>query len=84
MEELEQFLMKELKSLLSKYDELYLDPIIRDNGDFLIPLHPDLKKKIKKHKRVADAFSEMMKSDLGKNPKVRLGSNLFLLSKKAH
>ena len=50
MEELENFLMKELKSLLSKYEELYLDPIIRDNGDFLIPLHPDLKK-IKKHKR---------------------------------
>ncbi len=33
MEELENFLMNELKSLLSKYDELYLDPIIRDNGD---------------------------------------------------
>ena len=44
MEELEQFLMKELKDLLSKYDELYLEPIIRDNGDFLIPLHPELKK----------------------------------------
>ena len=44
MEELEQHLMKDLKTLLAKYDELYLDPIIRDNGDFLIPLHPDLKK----------------------------------------
>ena len=42
MEELEQFFMKELKDLLSKYDELYLEPIIRDNGDFLIPLHPEL------------------------------------------
>ena len=62
-------LMKELKSLLSKYDELYLDPIIRDNGDFLIPLHPDLKKNKEAQKRVADAFSEMMKADLSKKPK---------------
>ena len=69
MEELENFLMKELKSLLSKYEELYLDPIIRDNGDFLIPLHPDLKKNKEAQKRVADAFSEMMKSDLSKKPK---------------
>ena len=65
----EKFLLKELKSLLSKYDELYLDPIIRDNGDFLIPLHPDLKKNKEAQKRVADAFSEMMKADLSKKPK---------------
>ena len=69
MEELEQHLMKDLKSLLAKYDELYLDPIIRDNGYFLIPLHPDLKKNKEAQKRVADAFSEMMKADLSKKPK---------------
>jgi hypothetical protein len=69
MEELEQHLMKDLKTLLAKYDELYLDPIIRDNGDFLIPLHPDLKKNKEAQKRVADAFSEMMKADLSKKPK---------------
>ncbi len=69
MEELEKFLMKELKALLGKYEDLYLDPIIRDNGDFLIPLHPNLKKNREAQKRVADAFSEMMKADLGKKPK---------------
>ena len=39
------------------------------HGDFLIPLHPDLKKNKEAQKRVADAFSEMMKADLSKKPK---------------
>ena len=69
MEELEKFLMKELKALLEKYEDLYLAPVVRDNGDFLIPLHPHLKKNREAQKRVAEAFSEMMKADLGKKPK---------------
>ena len=61
--------MRELKGLLVKYEDLYLEPIVRDNGDFLIPLHPDLKKNLEAQKRVAEAFSEMMKADLGKKPR---------------
>ena len=69
MEELEKFLMKELKALLEKYEDLYLEPVVRDNGDFLIPLHPHLKKNREAQKRVAEAFSQMMQADLGKRPK---------------
>ena len=44
MEELEKFLMKELKALLEKYEDLYLAPVVRDNGDFLIRLSTPLEK----------------------------------------
>ena len=69
MEELEKYLMGELQQLLKKYDELYMEPFIKDNGDFVISLNPQLKKNRESQRRVAEAFSEMMKGDLGKKPK---------------
>lgn len=52
-----------LSSLLSSFDEYEL-PIVRADGDIVIPLNPVLKKNRAAFKGLASAFSEMMKQDV--------------------
>lgn len=56
-------LLSALKQILAQFDE-YEQPIIRADGDIVIPLNPVLKKNRAAFKGLADAFSEMMKQDV--------------------
>ena len=56
-------LLSALKQILAQFDD-YEQPIIRADGDIVIPLNPVLKKNRAAFKGLADAFSEMMKQDV--------------------
>ena len=56
-------LLSALKQILAQFDE-YEQPIIRADGDIVIPLNPVLKQNRAAFKGLADAFSEMMKQDV--------------------
>ena len=56
-------LLAALKVLLPQFDD-YEHPIIRTDGDIVIPLDPVLKKNRAAFKGLADAFSEMMKHEV--------------------
>ena len=54
-------LLNELVKQLSDYDP----PRLRKDGDIVIPLDAVLKKNRAAHQNFAEAFSEMMRDDLG-------------------
>ena len=54
-------LLTELVKQFSDYDS----PRLRKDGDIVIPLDAVLKKNREAHRNFADAFSEMMREDLG-------------------
>lgn len=56
-------LMACLGLLLAEFSN-YGQPRQRTDGDIVIPLDPDLKKNRAAYRGLADAFSEMMKSDV--------------------
>ncbi len=56
-------LLAVLKAALPNFDD-YQQPIVRADGDIVIPLDPVLKKNRAAFKGLADAFSEMMKHEV--------------------
>ena len=49
----------------------YVSPVIRADGDIVIPLEPALKKSRESHRRLAETFRSMMDADLPEKPKSR-------------
>ena len=60
----EKELIADLLRLLKRYKD-YDAPYIRNDGDIVIPLDAILKKNREANRSFADAFSEMMRDDLG-------------------
>ena len=58
----EKQLVEKVKSLLAEFDD-YQSPIIRADGDIVIPLDPVLKKNRESQKGLAEAISNMMDGD---------------------
>ena len=58
----EKKLVEKVKSLLAEFDD-YQSPIIRADGDIVIPLDPILKKNRESQKGLAEAISNMMNGD---------------------
>ena len=63
-EKQEPQLMAALTELLKQFSD-YDPPRLRKDGDIVIPLDAVLKKNREAHQNFADAFSEMMREDLG-------------------
>jgi len=59
----EEKLVAKVKSLLAEFDN-YQSPIIRADGDIVIPLDPILKKNRDAQKGLAEAISSMMNGDM--------------------
>ncbi len=49
----------------------YLAPVIRADGDIVLPLEPNLKKSRASHRRLAETFRSMMEADVPEKPKSR-------------
>ncbi len=62
--EQEKQLMKALYKLIETYPN-YEKPYLRKDGDIVIPLDAVMKKNRAAHQNFAEAFSEMMRDDLG-------------------
>ena len=63
-EKQEPQLMAALTELVKQFSD-YDPPRLRKDGDIVIPLDAVLKKNREAHQNFADAFSEMMREDLG-------------------
>ena len=63
-EKQEPQLMVALTELVKQFSD-YDPPRLRKDGDIVIPLDAVLKKNREAHQNFADAFSEMMREDLG-------------------
>ena len=59
----EEKLVTKVKTLLAEFDD-YQSPIIRADGDIVIPLDPILKKNRDAQKGLAEAISSMMNGDM--------------------
>ena len=57
-------LMAALTELVKQFSD-YDPPRLRKDGDIVIPLDAVVKKNREAHQKFADAFSEMMREDLG-------------------
>ena len=68
MNESEKKLLDEIVSIMAKYPD-FDPPFFRTDGDLVVPLNSSLKKNREAHRRFANAFSQMMKSDAGKKRK---------------
>ena len=68
MNEQEKKLLDDILSIMKKHPD-FDAPFFRTDGDLVIPLNSSLKKNREAHKRFANAFSQMMKSDAGKRRK---------------
>ena len=62
--EQETKLLSALAELLKEYGD-YGEAKLRADGDITIPLDPELKRKRARGNQFANAFSEMMRSDIG-------------------
>ena len=62
-EDQQALLLLAIKELLPVFSD-YETPIVRSDGDVVIPLNPILKQNRAAFKGLADAFSEMMKQDV--------------------
>ncbi len=62
--EQETRLLSALAELLKDYGD-YGDAKLRTDGDITIPLDPELKKRRSRGSQFANAFSEMMRDDMG-------------------
>jgi len=63
-------LIKALLEILP-YHRNYVTPVIRADGDIVIPLEPNLKKSRESHRRLAETFRSMMDADIPEKPKSR-------------
>ena len=68
MNETEKKLLYEIVTILKKHPD-FDHPFFRTDGDLVIPLNSALKKNREAHRRFANAFSQMMKSDSSKRRK---------------
>ena len=68
MNETEKKLLDEVVTTLKKHPD-FDPPFFRTDGDLVIPLNSALKKNREAHRRFANAFSQMMKSDSRKRRK---------------
>ena len=68
MNESDKNLLDEIVTILKKHPN-FDQPFFRADGDLVIPLNSGLKKNREAHRRFANAFSQMMKSDSSKRRK---------------
>jgi len=68
MNETEKKLLHEIVTVLKNHPD-FDPPFFRTDGDLVIPLNSALKKNREAHRRFANAFSQMMKSDSSKRKK---------------
>ena len=68
MNESEKKLLDDIISIMTKHPD-FDPPFFRTDGDLVVPLNSSLKKNREAHRRFANAFSQMMKSDAGKKKK---------------
>ena len=68
MNDSEKKLLNEISTILKKHPD-FDSPFFRTDGDLVIPLNSALKKNREAHRRFANAFSQMMKSDSSKRQK---------------
>ena len=68
MNESEKKLLDEIVSIMTKHPD-FEPPFFRTDGDLVIPLISALKKNREAHRKFANAFSQMMKSDSSKRRK---------------
>ena len=68
MNETQKKLLDEIVKILKNHPD-FDPPFFRTDGDLVIPLNSALKKNREAHRRFANAFSQMMKSDSGKRRK---------------
>lgn len=68
MNESEKKLMNDILSIVKNHPD-FDPPFFRTDGDLVVPLNSSLKKNREAHRRFANAFSQMMKSDAGKKKK---------------
>ena len=66
----QQKLIKVLTDILPDHKN-YIKPLIRADGDIVIPLEPSLKKSRESHRRLAETFRSMMDADVPEKPKSR-------------
>ena len=63
-------LIKAILEILSDHQN-YVEPLVRADGDIVIPLEPNLMKSRESHRRLAETFRSMMDSDFPKKSKSR-------------
>ena len=68
MNETQKKLLDEIVKILKNHPD-FDPPFFRTDGDLVIPLNSALKKNKEAHRRFANAFSQMMKSDSNKRRK---------------
>ena len=68
MNETQKKLLDEIVKILKNHPD-FDPPFFRTDGDLVIPLNSARKKKREAHRRFANAFSHMMKSDSRKRRK---------------
>jgi len=68
MNESEKKLLDDILSIMTKHPD-FDPPFFRTDGDLVVPLNSSLKKNREAHRKFANAFSQMMKSDAGKKRK---------------
>ena len=66
----QQRLVKAIMDILPDHIN-YIAPVIRADGDIVIPLEPNLKKSRESHRRLAETFRSMMDADNPEKPKSR-------------
>ena len=68
MNEPEKKLLDDILSIMTKHPD-FDSPFFRTDGDLVVPLNSSLKKNREAHRKFANAFSQMMKSDADKKRK---------------
>ena len=68
MNDSEKKLLDDILVLMKKYPD-FDPPFFRTDGDLVVPLNSSLKKNREAHRKFANAFSQMMKSDSSKKRK---------------
>ena len=68
MNDSEKKLLDEIALIMTKHPD-FDPPFFRTDGDLVIPLNSALKKNREAHRKFANAFSQMMKSDASKRRK---------------
>ena len=68
MNDSEKKLLDDILSIMSKHPD-FDPPFFRTDGDLVVPLNSSLKKNREAHRKFANAFSQMMKSDASKRRK---------------
>ena len=68
MNESEKKLLDDILLIMTKHPD-FDPPFFRTDGDLVVPLNSSLKKNREAHRKFANAFSQMMKSDADKKRK---------------